>query len=393
MTLAEPDLAPTPVAVQPAPALLDIRDLRVGFETPDGERVVVAVDGVSLQVPEGGTLGLVGESGSGKSVTCLSVLRLLAEQGRILGGEVHFNGRDLLTLSPDELQALRGGDIAMIFQDPMSSLNPVKRVGWQIAEALIIHERLTLAQAETKAVDLLGQVGIPEPKLRSRAFPHQLSGGMCQRVMIAMALACRPKLLIADEPTTALDVTIQAQILQLLRKLADETGTAVVIITHDLGVVAEVADHVAVMYAGRVVESAPVADLFSRPRHPYTAGLLGSLAQPQRTGTPPADDRRCGPGARELSPGLPLCPALFERQRHLPNAGPKAGRRDPAGIACHHPERRPIMMTPLVEFRHVERSLSGSQLPGDHREQPAAQARCKTSASEIAPGRNPRPRG
>ena len=336
MTLAEPDLAPTPVAVQPAPALLDIRDLRVGFETPDGERVVVAVDGVSLQVPEGGTLGLVGESGSGKSVTCLSVLRLLAEQGRILGGEVHFNGRDLLTLSPDELQALRGGDIAMIFQDPMSSLNPVKRVGWQIAEALVIHERLTLAQAETKAVDLLGQVGIPEPKLRSRAFPHQLSGGMCQRVMIAMALACRPKLLIADEPTTALDVTIQAQILQLLRKLADETGTAVVIITHDLGVVAEVADHVAVMYAGRVVESAPVADLFSRPRHPYTAGLLGSLPSRGARGRRLPMIEGAVPAPENFPPGCRFAPRCSSASDICRTQVPRlegVTRR----IACHHP--------------------------------------------------------
>ncbi|MEO1603642.1 MAG: ABC transporter ATP-binding protein, partial [Pseudomonadota bacterium] len=187
-------------APHPAP-LLEIRDLRVGFETPDDERIIVAVDGVSLSVPEGGTLGLVGESGSGKSVTCLSVLKLLAERGRILGGEVMFNGQDLMTLPHDDLQRLRGDEIAMIFQDPMSSLNPVKCVGWQIAEALIIHENLSRSDAEGRAVDLLAQVGIPEPKLRARAFPHQLSGGMCQRVMIAMALACKPKLLIADEPT------------------------------------------------------------------------------------------------------------------------------------------------------------------------------------------------
>ncbi|MEL6523171.1 MAG: ABC transporter ATP-binding protein, partial [Pseudomonadota bacterium] len=198
MNLANPDLAPLATTPASAPPLLEIRDLRVGFESADGDRVVVAVDGVSLQVPAGATLGLVGESGSGKSVTCLSVLRLLAEKGRILGGEVRFGGRDLLSLSHEELQSLRGGEIAMIFQDPMSSLNPVKRVGWQIAEALMIHEALGVRAAEEMAVELLSQVGIPEPKLRARAFPHQLSGGMCQRVMIAMALACRPKLLIAD---------------------------------------------------------------------------------------------------------------------------------------------------------------------------------------------------
>ncbi|MEO1309076.1 MAG: ABC transporter ATP-binding protein [Pseudomonadota bacterium] len=339
MNLANPDLAPLATTPASAPPLLEIRDLRVGFESADGDRVVVAVDGVSLQVPAGATLGLVGESGSGKSVTCLSVLRLLAEKGRILGGEVRFGGRDLLSLSHEELQSLRGGEIAMIFQDPMSSLNPVKRVGWQIAEALMIHEALGVRAAEEMAVELLSQVGIPEPKLRARAFPHQLSGGMCQRVMIAMALACRPKLLIADEPTTALDVTIQAQILRLLRKLAEETGTSVILVTHDLGVVAEVADHVAVMYAGRVVESAPVATLFSNPRHPYTAGLLGSLPSrstrgrrlPMIEGAVPAPEKY--PAGCRFAPRCHRASELCETVPQLSGSISRA--------ACHHPSGTP----------------------------------------------------
>ncbi|MEL6234058.1 MAG: ABC transporter ATP-binding protein [Pseudomonadota bacterium] len=320
-----------------APPLLDIRDLRVGFESADGSQIVVAVDRVSLSVPAGGMLGLVGESGSGKSVTCLSILRLLAEQGRILGGEVLFGGRNLLDLGQEELQSLRGGEIAMIFQDPMSSLNPVKRVGWQIAEALIIHQGLSLTQAEAQAIDLLADVGIPEPKLRARAFPHQLSGGMCQRVMIAMALACRPKLLIADEPTTALDVTIQAQILRLLRKLAEETGTAVILVTHDLGVVAEVADSVAVMYAGRVVEAAPVAEIFADPKHPYTHGLLGSLPSrsarrsrlPMIKGAVPSPDQY--PAGCRFAPRCPRAGAICSSER------PLITQTQSRRFACHHP--------------------------------------------------------
>ena len=343
MTLAEtslkkPQLGPAVAPRSPqAKPLLEVRDLRVGFETADGAKIIVAVDGVSFAVPEGGTLGLVGESGSGKSVTCLSVLKLLAERGRILSGEVLFEGRDLMALGQDEMQALRGDEIAMIFQDPMSSLNPVKRVGWQIAEALVIHENLSLKAAEGKAVELLASVGIPEPKMRARAFPHQLSGGMCQRVMIAMALACKPKLLIADEPTTALDVTIQAQILRLLRQLADDTGTAVVLITHDLGVVAEVADEVAVMYAGRVVETAPVAEIFADPKHPYTMGLLGSLPSrstrgarlPMIKGAVPAPEQY--PAGCRFAPRCPSARDLCSREK--PQTTQQFGRR----FACHHP--------------------------------------------------------
>lgn len=339
MTLAEltkPSASAVTPAPQPAP-LLEIRDLRVGFETPDAERIIVAVDGVSLSVPQGGTLGLVGESGSGKSVTCLSVLKLLADRGRILGGQVLFDGQDLFALSHDALQRLRGDQIAMIFQDPMSSLNPVKRVGWQIAEALIIHENLARPQAEARAVDLLAQVGIPEPKLRARAFPHQLSGGMCQRVMIAMALACKPKLLIADEPTTALDVTIQAQILRLLRQLADETGTAVILITHDLGVVAEVADHVAVMYAGRVVEAAPVAEIFANPQHPYTSGLLGSLPSRGQRGCRLPMIEGAVPAPENYPAGCRFAPRCYRVSSLCGHTRPTltAGQRR---VACHHPQ-------------------------------------------------------
>ena len=337
--VAAPVPEAAPAQAPRAQTVLDIQDLRVGFETTDGEKIIVAVDGVSLSVLQGGTLGLVGESGSGKSVTCLSVLRLLAERGRILGGTVMFGGRNLLTLNQDEIQALRGGDIAMIFQDPMSSLNPVKRVGWQVAEALVIHQNLSQSQAEPQAIDLLAQVGIPDPETRARSFPHQLSGGMCQRVMIAMALACRPKLLIADEPTTALDVTIQAQILKLLKDLAQDAGTAVILVTHDLGVVAETADDVAVMYAGRIVEAASVNDIFAYPRHPYTKGLLASL--PSRTerggrlpmikGSVPAPDAY-PPGCRFA----PRCSFATDQCKVRPALVPLG-----AGLAaCHHPLSR-----------------------------------------------------
>ena len=343
MTLVEPTVKKPQTRMgvaprsEPAKPLLEVRDLRVGFETADGDKIIVAVDGVSLSVHEGCTLGLVGESGSGKSVTCLSVLKLLAERGRVLSGEVLLEGRDLITLGHDEMQALRGDEIAMIFQDPMSSLNPVKRVGWQIAEALVIHENLSPKVAEDKAVELLASVGIPEPKMRARAFPHQLSGGMCQRVMIAMALACKPKLLIADEPTTALDVTIQAQILRLLRQLADDTGTAVVLITHELGVVAEVADEVAVMYAGRVVETAPVAELFADPKHPYTKGLLGSLPSrstrgarlPMIKGSVLAPERY--PAGCRFAPRCPSASDLCSREK------PQTTQQFDRNFACHHP--------------------------------------------------------
>jgi peptide/nickel transport system ATP-binding protein len=257
-------------------ALLEVEDLQTHFFTRDG--VVRAVDGVSFRVAPGETLAVVGESGCGKSVTSLSILRLIqSPPGRIVGGRVMFEGRDLLRLSEEEMRSVRGNAIAMIFQEPMTSLNPALTIGKQIAESLIVHRGLSSEQAAAKSVEMLRKVRMSEPERRVRQYPHELSGGMRQRVMIAMALACGPRLLIADEPTTALDVTIQAQILDLMRELARETRASIVLITHDLGVVAEMADRVAVMYAGRKVEEAPVDELFARPRHPYTCGLLGSM--------------------------------------------------------------------------------------------------------------------
>ncbi|GGF57550.1 ABC transporter ATP-binding protein [Azorhizobium oxalatiphilum] len=256
-------------------ALLEVENLQVHFRTPVG--VNRAVDGVSFHVEEGETLAIVGESGCGKSVTSMSMLRLIPEPPGKIAGQVRFAGRDLLKLSDKEMRAIRGNDISMIFQEPMTSLNPVLTVGRQIGETLRLHQGLDAAAAEAKAVEMLTLVGIPAPERRVKEYPHQLSGGMRQRVMIAIALACNPKLLIADEPTTALDVTIQAQILDLMRDLKHRVGAAIVLITHDLGVVAEVAERVMVMYAGRKVEEAPVRELFSNPRHPYTQGLLGAV--------------------------------------------------------------------------------------------------------------------
>src|SRR5499433_3678436 len=278
--MAEPAAAYV-ATVPKAPAakverILDIADLRTWFFTRDG--VVRAVDGVSLHVFPGETLAIVGESGCGKSVTALSVLRLIpSPPGRIVSGTIHFAGRDLIGLSEAEMRGVRGNEISMIFQEPMTSLKPVLTIGRQIAETLTLHQRLDHRAALAKAVDMLRLVHIPEAERRIAEYPHQLSGGMRQRVMIAMALACNPKLLIADEPTTALDVTIQAQILDLMRELKQQIDAAIVLITHDLGVVAEMAQRVVVMYAGRKAEEAPVGKLFRRPLHPYTRGLLASV--------------------------------------------------------------------------------------------------------------------
>ena len=257
--------------------LLSVRDLQTTFLL--GNKVQLrAVDGVSFDVHPGETLAIVGESGSGKSVTSLSIMRLLpAATGRISGGQILFRGRDLATLPEREMRAVRGREIGMIFQEPMTSLNPVHTIGDQIAEVVIRHEGVTRAKGWERAVEMLALVGIPEPKKRASNYPHQMSGGMRQRAMIAMALSCRPALLIADEPTTALDVTIQAQILDLMKDLQRQMGMAIIFITHDLGVVAEVADRVLVMYAAQAVETGPVADIFARPRMPYTAGLMGSI--------------------------------------------------------------------------------------------------------------------
>jgi peptide/nickel transport system ATP-binding protein len=256
--------------------LFEVEGLQTQFDLRHG--VVKAVDGVSFALAPHETLAIVGESGCGKSITALSLMRLVPEPpGRIVAGSVKLAGRDLLRLSEEEMREVRGKDLAMIFQEPMTSLNPVLTVGSQIAEVLMLHERLSRAEAQAKAVAMLDLVRIPEPAQRAREYPHQLSGGMRQRAMIAMALACNPKVLIADEPTTALDVTIQAQILDIIRELQRKLGTAMILITHDLGVVAETAQRVIVMYAGRKVEEAPVEELFAHPRHPYTRGLMASI--------------------------------------------------------------------------------------------------------------------
>jgi oligopeptide/dipeptide ABC transporter ATP-binding protein len=255
--------------------ILDVHDLKTYFFTEDG--VVKAVDGVDFSVKAGQVLGLVGESGCGKSVTSLSILRLVGVPGKVTGGEIYFEGKDLLKLSEGEMVKMRGDRISMIFQQPQSSLNPVFRVGDQVAEVLMIHKGMKHKEAWAKAVDLLTLVGIPDPTRKVEAYPHEMSGGQAQRVMIAMALALSPKLLIADEPTTALDVTIQAQILDLIKGLREKLDTAVILITHDLGVIAEMADQVAVMYAGEIVEYAEATPIFARPLHPYTQGLIGSI--------------------------------------------------------------------------------------------------------------------
>jgi peptide/nickel transport system ATP-binding protein len=273
--------------------LLEVRDLQVSFRTDDG--LVRAVDGVSLTLMEGETLGIVGESGSGKSVTMMSVMRLITDQNAQFAGQVLYKGRDLMTLGQDQIRSIRGSGIGMIFQDPMTSLNPVYRVGWQIAEQIRAHDRVSARAARERAIELLTSVGIPKARERVDNYPHEFSGGMRQRVMIAMAVSCNPSVLIADEPTTALDVTIQAQILKLIKKLKEDFGTAVVLITHDMGVVADMADRIAVMYAGRIVEQGTQRDLFYDPQHPYTWGLLGSIARLDR------------PRPRRLAaiPGLP----------------------------------------------------------------------------------------
>ena len=257
------------------PHLLEVENLETQFPTRAG--IVRAVDDVSFYIDKGELLGVVGESGCGKSITALSIMRLISPPGRIVAGEIRFEGQDLLKFSEEQLRDLRGDDIAMIFQDPMTSLNPVYTVGEQIAEALRLHRGMSRKEARQATIAAMTEVAIPDPARRADDYPHQLSGGMRQRVMIAMALACDPKLLIADEPTTALDVTIQAQILELLNELRKTRELGVLLITHDLGVVAEVADRVAVMYTGRIVEESPVEELFARPKHPYTEGLLRSV--------------------------------------------------------------------------------------------------------------------
>jgi oligopeptide/dipeptide ABC transporter ATP-binding protein len=288
------------------------------FESEQGE--VRAVDGVDFSLARGRTLGIVGESGCGKSVTALSIMRLVPQPpGRIDGGEVLFDGVDLLTLPDSRMRSLRGDQLSMIFQEPMTSLNPAFPVGEQIAEALLRHRNVSKSEARHQAIEMLRRVRIPSPESRADDYPHQLSGGMRQRVMIAMALACNPKLLIADEPTTALDVTIQAQILELMRALRAELGTAIILITHDLGVIAELADDVIVMYAGQVIERCSVERLFAEPQHPYTIGLLGSIPRLHLEQERLAAIQGFVPNAAAFPPGCrfhPRCPFAVDKCRH-----------------------------------------------------------------------------
>ena len=301
------------IQARPGDVVLDIKGLRTHFFTNDG--IVKAVDGIDLQVRAGETLGLVGESGCGKSITSLSIMRLLAKPGRTVAGRIDFAGHDLLDLSDKQMAELRGSEIAMIFQEPMTALNPVARVGDQIREVLRRHTLLEGDAARDRVVELFEKVRIPSPERRLREYPHQLSGGMRQRVMIAMALACNPKLLVADEPTTALDVTIQAQILALIEELKRTENMGVILITHDLGVIAEVADDVNVMYAGKIVETAPVDELFASPQHPYTKGLLKSIPSAGKIGQRLDAIAGVVPHPLNLPPGCtfaPRCPYKFE---------------------------------------------------------------------------------
>jgi peptide/nickel transport system ATP-binding protein len=307
--------------------LLEIRNLKVSFRTDDG--IVRAVDGVSATLYEGETLGIVGESGSGKSVTMMSVMRLITDPNAQFEGEVLYKGTNLMSLPQDQIRSIRGAGIGMIFQDPMTSLNPVYKVGWQIEEQIREHEKVSRQAARDRAIELLTSVGIPNARERVDAYPHQFSGGMRQRVMIAMAVSCNPDVLIADEPTTALDVTIQAQILNLIKKLREDFGTAVVLITHDMGVVADMADRIAVMYAGRIVEQGTQRELFYDPQHPYTWGLLGSIARldrprPRRLAAIPG----LPPSLLQLPPGCSFadrCTHRFERCAERPLLLDRAG--------------------------------------------------------------------
>jgi oligopeptide/dipeptide ABC transporter ATP-binding protein len=326
-------------------AILEIDALQTHFFTPDG--VVRAVDGVSYALKAGETLGVVGESGCGKSVTALSIMRLVANPpGRIVGGSIRFEGNNLLELSEASMEAIRGNDISMIFQEPMTSLNPLFTVGRQISEVIELHQGYSRRDAMDKTVEMLRQVSIPEPERRVHAYPHQMSGGMRQRVMIAMALSCNPKVLIADEPTTALDVTIQAQILDLMREMHSSLGAAVILITHDMGVVAENADRVVVMYAGRKVEEAPVDDLFENPGHPYTVGLLGSI--PHLDDAAHADSRRARlneikgmvPSLARLPQGCAFAPRCSFATSDCHAAYPPLAEHRPGHwIACWHADK------------------------------------------------------
>jgi peptide/nickel transport system ATP-binding protein len=340
-------------AVPDSTPLLDVRDLRVSFHTEAG--LVRAVDGVSFTVKEGETLGVVGESGSGKTVSMMAVMRLIRDPNAVVEGQVLLRGRDLMELAAGEMRSVRGGDVAMIFQDPMTALTPVYTVGWQIDEQLRAHGKVSKRAARDRTVELLAEVGISNPRRRADAYPHEFSGGMRQRVMIAMALSCSPSLLIADEPTTALDVTIQAQILELMRRLQQDHGSSILLITHDMGVVAELAERIVVMYAGSIVEEGPRSSLFRDPQHPYTWGLLGSIPRVDRgrvrrlTAIPGAP-----PSMLALPPGCrfePRCRHRFEKCSTRPELAERAGpgRKD----ACH--------LDPAVRATLRQSSLGGAQ--------------------------------
>jgi peptide/nickel transport system ATP-binding protein len=327
-----------------AEPLLRVEDLRVEFPSEDG--LVHAVDGISYQVQAGRTLGIVGESGSGKTVSSLTTLGLTRRQGAQISGRIVFDGEDLVTLPEDRLRAIRGNDIAMIFQDPLSALHPLYKVGRQLVEAVLAHQDVSKAKARERAIELLGLVGIPDPGRRVDEYPHEFSGGMRQRAMIAMALANEPKLLIADEPTTALDVTVQAQILALLERLQRELGMAIVIITHDLGVVAEIADHIAVMYAGRIVERGTTDEIFHHPQHPYTWGLLTSIPRLDNprdeelvpiSGRPPSLINR--PSGCHFHPRCPYVQEAHKRIDPRLEAVDGSGSRDGHVSACLLPSR------------------------------------------------------
>jgi oligopeptide/dipeptide ABC transporter ATP-binding protein len=325
-----------------AEPLLEVKDLKVQFRTEDG--VVKAVDGVSFTLSQGEVLGIVGESGSGKSVTMMSVLRLINDPNMRTEGEVIYKGRDVMKLDKNQMQEIRGAEISMIFQDPMTSLNPVYRIGEQITESILTHQDIAKRAARRRAIDLLGQVGIPQADRRVDDFPHQFSGGMRQRAMIAMALANNPDVLIADEPTTALDVTIQAQILELIDRLKDDFNSAVILITHDLGVVADIADRIAVMYAGRIVEFGEKREVFYDPQMPYTWGLLGSIPRLDR----PKQERLHS--IEGMPPSLinppqgckfrPRCPHAFEKCLEEPELIARAGKRDHLDRCWLEPETK-----------------------------------------------------
>jgi oligopeptide/dipeptide ABC transporter ATP-binding protein len=363
--------------------LLSVSNLTTIFDTPRGP--VAAVDDVGFEIRAGETLGLVGESGSGKSVTALSIMRLVQPPGRIASGRIVFNGRDLLTLDEKTMRTVRGAEIALIFQEPMTALNPVFRIGNQIAETLLVHGRATRREAKTKAIDLLRVVRLPNPESRVNDYPHQLSGGMRQRVLIAMALACQPSLIIADEPTTALDVTIQAEILDLLRAMKSALNLSLLLITHDLGVIAETADRVAVMYAGRIVETGPVRAIFRNPGHPYTRGLLASMP-----GGSPGRRLRAIDGSvpllGALPPGCafnPRCPDRFDPCTVAPPPDFPVGSDQTAKCYLHDP--RSASRAPHATTRNAtpapNNPTSTARKPTSATANPKSAIRQPTSAS------------